>query len=163
MFDKVVKLNIDALHNSAFLFPVARKRGYGCICFKMAAKSQGKQCAYFGCSNRMYDANGNRTRFTFFSIPRGKKIRRVWENRMSRKSGKDGFVITNATRVCNVHFQQSDIVRVPGGSRLRLKIGTLPLKWNQRPAGEQRKRKAPKNRSQPSNILYESAELRSGF
>ena len=34
-----------------------------------------------------------------------------------------GFVITNATRVCNVHFQQSDIVR-----------------------------------SQPSNILYESAE-----
>ena len=62
-----------------------------------------------------------------------KKIRRVWENRMSRKSGKDGFVITNATRVCNVRFQQSDIVRVPGGSRLRLKIGTLPLKWNQRP------------------------------
>ena len=93
------KLCIDALHNSAFLFPVARKRGYGCICFKMAAKSQGKQCAYFGCSNRMYDANGNRTRFTFFSIPRGKKIRRVWENRMSRKSGKDGFVITNAMKV----------------------------------------------------------------
>ena len=69
-----------------------------------------------------------------------------------------GFVITNATRVCNVHFQQSDIVRVPGGSRLHLKIGALPLKWNQRPAEEQRKRKAPKNRSQPSNILYESAE-----
>ena len=69
-----------------------------------------------------------------------KKISRVWENRMSRTtSRKDGFVITNATRVCNLHFQQSDIVRVPGGSRLRLKIGTLPLKWNQRPAGEQKK------------------------
>ena len=67
-------------------------------------------------------------------------------------------MITNATRVCNVHFQQSDIVRVPGGSRLRLKIGALPLKWNQRPAEEERKRKAPKNRNQPSNILYESAE-----
>ena len=90
----------------------------------MAAKrSQGKQCAYFGCSNRMYDANGNRTGFTFFRIPLGKQIRRVWENRTCRTSGKDGFVITNATRVCNVHFQQSDIVRVPGGSRLRLKIG----------------------------------------
>ena len=73
-----------------------------------------------------------------------KKNRRVWENRMSRTSGKDGVVITNATRVCNVHFQQSDIVRVPGGSRLCLKLGTLPLKWNQRPAGEQEKRKAPK-------------------
>ena len=88
----------------------------------------------------MYETNGNRTGFTFFSIPCGKKISRVWENRMSRTtSRKDGFVITNATRVCNLHFQQSDIVRVPGGSRLRLKIGTLPLKWNQRPAGEQKK------------------------
>ena len=60
----------------------------------------------------------------FFSILRGKEIRRVYESRMSRTSGKDGFVITIA-RVCNVHFQQSDTVRVPGGSRL--KIGTLPL------------------------------------
>ena len=103
-------------------------------------KSQGKQCAYFGCSNRMYETNGNKTGFIFFSILCGKKNSRVWENRMSRTtSRKDGFVITNATRVCNLHFQQSDIVRVPGGSRLRLKIGTLPLKWNQRPAGEQKK------------------------
>ena len=38
----------------------------------MAAK-KGKHCSYFGCSNRMYDANGNRTGFIFFSIPRGKK------------------------------------------------------------------------------------------
>ena len=70
----------------------------------MAAKkkSQGKQCAFFGCSNRMYDANS-----TFFSIQSWKKNGRVWENWMSRTSGKDGFVITNATRVCNVHFQQS--------------------------------------------------------
>ena len=59
----------------------------------------------------------------------GKKIRRVWENRTSRTtSWKNGFVIsTNATRFCTVHFQESDIVRVPGDSRLRLKIGTLPL------------------------------------
>ena len=71
-----------------------------------------------------------------------KKSRRVWENGMSRTSGKDGFVITNAARVCNVHFQQSGIVRVSGGSRLRLKIGTLPLKWNQRPAGEQKKKES---------------------
>ena len=35
-------------------------------------KSQREQCVYFGCS-RMYDANGKRTGFTFFSIPRGKK------------------------------------------------------------------------------------------
>ena len=80
-----------------------------------------------------------------------KKNRRVWENRMSRTSGKDGFVITNATRFCNVHFQQSDIVRVPGGSHLCLTIGTLPIKSNQRPAGEQKK-------NESSNILCKSTE-----
>ena len=65
---------IDALHNSAFLFLVSRKRGYGCICFKIASKkSQEKQCAYFGCSNKMYDANGNGTSFSFFSVPRERK------------------------------------------------------------------------------------------
>ena len=100
-------------------------------------ENQGKQCAFFGCSNRMYDAN-----FTFFSIQSWKKNGRVWKNWMSRTSRKDGFVITNATRVCNVHFQQSDIFRVPGGRRFRLKIGALPLKWNQRPAGQQKKKES---------------------
>ena len=38
------------------------------------------------------------------------------ENRVARKSEKDGFRITNATVVCNVHFQADDILRVPGGS-----------------------------------------------
>ena len=30
---------------------------------------------------------------------------------MSRMSGKDGFVIMNATRVCNVHFQHCSCTR----------------------------------------------------
>ena len=77
--------------------------------------------------------------------------------------GKIGCPEGQGRTVCNVHVQQSDIVRVPGDSRLRLKIDTLPLKWNQRPAGEQRKRTGPKNQSQPSNIFHESAELGSVF
>ena len=36
---------------------------------------------------------------------------------MARKSGKDGFRITKATVVCNVHFRKDDILRVAGGSR----------------------------------------------
>ena len=38
------------------------------------------------------------------------------ENRVARKSGKDGFRITKVTVACNVHFQVDDILRVPGGS-----------------------------------------------
>lgn len=131
-------------------------------CFKMAAIrriSQGKQCAYFGCSNRVYDAKGNQTRYRFFSFLQEKNLGRVWENRMSRMAGKDRFVITKAVRVYNVHFQESDILRVPGGSHLCWKKGALPLKWNQRPTGKQEKRKAPtKRKSQLSNILSKSSE-----
>ena len=33
---------IDALHNSAFLFPVVRKRGYGCINFQNSTGKGGR-------------------------------------------------------------------------------------------------------------------------
>ena len=41
--------------------------------FQDRGEEKPRKTAYFGCSNRMYDANGNRTGFTFFSIPLGKK------------------------------------------------------------------------------------------
>ena len=141
VFNNRYRRLIDALHNLAFLFPVARKRGYGYICFKMAAK-----CAYFGCSNRMYETNGNRTGFTFWSIPCGKKKLAEFGKIgcPERCQGRTDLWLRMQRGFVSVHFQQSDIVRVPGGSRFRLKIGTLSLKWNQRPAGEQKKWKAPK-------------------
>ena len=78
---------------------------------------QGHECSFFGCSNRMYDSIGKKTRFRFFTFPKNEKLRRNWENRVARKSGKDGFRTTKATVVCNVHFRADDILRVPGGSR----------------------------------------------
>ena len=38
-----LRSTIDALHNSAFLFPVARKRGYGCMNLQ---KSTGNMAAH---------------------------------------------------------------------------------------------------------------------
>ena len=41
--------------------------------------------------------------------------------------------------VCNVHFRTNDILRVPGGSRLDLRKGAVPLKWNERPKEKEKK------------------------
>ena len=67
-------------------------------------KSQGKGCSFFNCTNRMYNASGNRMRFSFFCVPLDKETFSIWENRKGLKDGKDGFPITNVTRVCSVHF-----------------------------------------------------------
>ena len=48
----------------------------------------------FGCSNRMYEAKGKNTCFRFFTFSKDVKLRRIWKNRVARKSGKDGFQAT---------------------------------------------------------------------
>ena len=78
-------------------------------------RSQGKESSFFGCSNRKYDPKGKITRFTFFAFSKDEKFRRIWVNRVAKKSGKDVFRITKAAVVCNVHFRTDDILRVPGG------------------------------------------------
>ena len=60
-------------------------------------RSQEKESSYFGCSNGKYDAKGKITRFTFFTFSTDEKLRRIWENLVAKKSGKDGFRITKAT------------------------------------------------------------------
>ncbi|CAH3170053.1 unnamed protein product, partial [Porites lobata] len=81
-------------------------------------RSQGKECSFFGCSNRMYDANGKKTRFRFFTFPKDEKLRRIWENRVARKSGKDGFRITKATKFSTT----SEIVQVGNANVDSLRI-----------------------------------------
>ena len=70
----------------------------------MTKHSQGDECWFFGCSNRMSDATGKKDGLDFFTFPKNEKLHRIWEDREPRKSEKDGFRITKATVVCNVHF-----------------------------------------------------------
>ena len=73
----------------------------------------------------MYDVKGKITRFTFFTFSTDEKLRRIWENRVAEKSGKDGFRITKATVVCNVHFPSADILLVARGGGGGGKVGKL--------------------------------------
>ena len=47
-------------------------------CFKMEEgtkkQSQGKECSYSGCSNRMYVAKRKKTRFRYFTFPKNEKV-----------------------------------------------------------------------------------------
>ena len=75
--------------------------------------------------------DGQRTPFHFFKVPLANPIKRAWCNRMGKMEGKDGFVVTQNSKVCNQHFAPDDMLRVPGGTRWRLKDGAIPLKAGQ--------------------------------
>ena len=49
----------------------------------------------------------------------------IWCNKMGKVEGKDGFRVTKNTKVCHVHFKNEDVLKVPGGSRWKLREGCL--------------------------------------
>lgn len=108
-------------------------------------RTQGFQCCYFNCKNRSYTKDGQRTNFHFFKVPLASPAKNVWCNRMGKMEGKDGFVLTQNTKVCNEHFKREDVLKVPGGKRWRLKDGVAPLKAGQ-PCPDTRRRKPPTTR-----------------
>ena len=88
--------------------------------------SLGIQCASYGCYSREYKIEiGQRIRtgISMFLIP--KDARKLWCNLIKHQEGKDGFKITHSTRICEKHFEPSDIYRPPGGTKKRLCLGKL--------------------------------------
>ena len=61
---------------------------------------------------------------------------------MGKIDGKDGFIVTANTKICNEHFALNDILKVPCGSRWRLQKNALPLKVGQPLVETTRKRPA---------------------
>ena len=84
---------------------------------------------------------------------------------MGKMEGKDGFVVTPNTKICHEHFQSNDVLKVPGGTRWRLKENAIPVKAGQRFVDE-RKRKPPAPRTETivkktkiTSILYQPKSL----
>ena len=61
---------------------------------------------------------------------------------MGKIDGKDRFAVTANTKICDQHFLQEDIVKVPDGKRLHLEDRAIPMKVGQ-PLRNERKRKPP--------------------
>ena len=65
----------------------------------------------------------NRLACDFFHFPKKRSLIQRWCNLIKRHNGRDGFVVTSNTVICEQHFPASDIFKRPGGSRSRLRDG----------------------------------------
>ena len=92
--------------------------------FSTKSKSQGKQCAAYGCNSRHYDKNKESTGLHFFHFPQSNLEKSVWCNLIKRQDDRDNFKVTKATVLCDKHFSADDIKK--NIFRWTLKPGAKP-------------------------------------
>ena len=128
---------IDALHNSDFRFPVSmntRLKMYSVSRWRKARRNKVKEksahilVAPIECTMQ----KGKKTRFRFFTFPKDGKPRCIWENRVARMSGNDGFCITKATVVCNIQILSRWHIACSRGETVNFKERSSPIKMNKR-------------------------------
>lgn len=92
---------------------------------------RGKECAASECTNTEYLRTGKSSGLRFFHFPKKRSLIQRWCNLIKRHNGRDGFVVTSNTVICEQHFPASDIFKRPGGSRSRLRDGAEPsiFRW----------------------------------
>ena len=108
---------------------------------KKRTPSRGRLCVSFGCNNYQYDIiNGQRinNHRKYFEIPTETNLKNLWCKLMRREDGRDGFVVSKETRVCDAHFLPSAIVY----GKLDRKADPKPIlhSWNNFTVKEPRRR-----------------------
>ena len=123
---------------------------------------RGRHCAAANCPSRQYDIVDDAkvpTGISFFKFPdlKDKGVVIQWCNLIRRRNNYDGFVVSDATRVCEKHFLSDTIYRPPGGTRVRLIGDSKPLlhSWNNFTLSPKKKRKTPTLRD--SSLLITSS------
>ena len=123
---------------------------------------RGRHCAAANCPSRQYDIVDDAkvpTGISFFKFPdlKDKGVVIQWCNLIRRRNNYDGFVVSDATRVCEKHFLRDTIYRPPGGTRVRLIGDSKPLlhSWNNFTLSPKKKRKTPTLRD--SSLLISSS------
>ena len=93
------------------------------------------------------DANRKvRKRVGFFNFPKDPNLRAQWLQKIRRDVGTK-FKLTEITKVCSLHFRESEIKKGLGGKRMSLDITAVPSKfaWRTSP----RKKPPPSARFSP--------------
>ena len=90
------------------------------------------------------DANGKRV--GFFNFPKDPNLRAQWLQKIRRDVGTK-FKLTEITKVCSLHFRESEIKKGLGGKKMSVDITAVPSKfaWRTSP----RKRPPPSARFSP--------------
>ena len=87
-------------------------------------------CCIPNCGSSFYDKDGNKTGIGFFKFPTDKDRRKLWiriVNNVRRKGAGDNFTINEYTRICQFHFNPSDIKISLGIGRKTLSPGATPV------------------------------------
>ena len=85
----------------------------------------------------------------FFSFPKDKNLKNVWIAKIRRDEGKD-FEVKDDTKVCSLHFDQSEISKVFGGKMsLKWRSEVFPTTFAWRTSPRKRKPPTPRSSSQP--------------
>ena len=114
---------------------------------KKRKKSLGRQCAAYGCYSTFYKTDGLPSGLHFFRFPQKNQEKNRWCNLIKRVDGRDDFNVTSCTCLCEKHFTDSDIKKLP--NMWRLNKGACPslnlyTRENIKPRPS---RKSPKERS----------------
>ncbi|KAK9977088.1 hypothetical protein ABG768_018909 [Culter alburnus] len=80
-------------------------------------------CAAYGCNNRR-SIDTRSHGITFHKFPSDKGLRRQWEVAIRR----EGFVVTESSKLCSEHFKPDDFDRT--GQIVRLRDGATPSVFN---------------------------------
>ena len=84
-------------------------------------------CCVPGCTQKgTVDPEGNRV--GFFGLPNDQKLRQQWLVKIRRDVGPH-FKPSRTTKVCSLHFYESDIKKGIGGKKMALNEGACPSRF----------------------------------
>ncbi|XP_068734587.1 uncharacterized protein [Montipora capricornis] len=108
------------------------------------------------------DANGKRV--GFFNFPKDPNLRAQWLQKIRRDVGTK-FKLTEITKVCSLHFRESEIKKGLGGKKISVDITAVPSKFAWRTSPRKRpppsarfSRKKGKHRLEESFTLLQAQE-----
>lgn len=101
------------------------------------------------CGSSFYDRDNNKTGIGFFKFPTDLNRRRLWicgVGNVRRKGPGDNFTITPYTRICQYHFNTSDINVSSGIGRKTSKKNSNAIPVFKNKADQKPLRRSPKKR-----------------
>lgn len=115
-------------------------------CSSSLPGGRSKYCCVPDCQSSFYDNQGNRTGISFFSFPLEAKVKNRWLLAIKRQEHRDGFIVTEYTKVCEHHFRPEEIRKQFCGRKDRKDKTTIPSKFSWNKSGHTFARKSPKKR-----------------
>ena len=105
-----------------------------------------KYCCVPLCQSSFYDNQLNRTGISFFSFPLEAKVKNRWLLAIKRQEHRDGFVVTEYTKVCEQHFLPEEIKTHFSGRKDLKDKTTVPSNFSWNKSASTFGRKSPKKK-----------------